>query len=440
MLSLFASLLVLVALALCPFWKRDRHFLPLYLWAIYCGLGNVRVFGVAPLSLRWPMGMAFGALGLWWLWRSERRTVDSMVLLGGLFIAWALASAVYSELPQYSFLRAVALIPMYAGAFLGVRALLQEPGGIDRVVLCLVVMIGFQVVLNMAAYGAGSASSFGGRFQGVDKATGTAHHLAYALPFFALLIPWTAGWKRAALWCGAALCCYLLLITRSRTGLAGGLLVAPVAYLMLIRGKRGRQLIAPILTAGVVGAACWILLATDDVRAFLRIESVEATFDTRAGRWERIVAALWDSPWIGHGLGTVRYFAVTGSMTWTLEAGRASQVHTHNEYLSLLYDVGVVPTALFAAFIISVGVRGFACLRAAPSPMSAVLIACFLSWVIDALDTMTHDGLMTIGNPSATWFWIKSLLLYYGYQRAVALSHQYDLVALPPGHRAPIGA
>ncbi|MGC6486531.1 MAG: O-antigen ligase family protein [Planctomycetota bacterium] len=414
MFSLYVVLVILAALAACPYWRRHRPFLPLHLWAIYCGLGSASVLGVSPLRFRWVAGCAFGALGLWWLWRARRRTVDSMVALPLLLIAWALASTVYSELPDYSLLRAIALVPMYVGVFLGVRSLLWEPDGVARVTRCLLVMIGVQVALAIGAYALIPGSTFGGRFQGVHRATGTAHQLAYAVPFTLLLASRACGWRRAAWMTLTAGALYLLVLTRSRTGLLGGVLVTPVAYLVFLRGLRGARLAGALALCAVLAAGVWAALANDATLEFFRISSAEELLRTRTGRWERILTELWDSPWIGHGYGTVRYFAVGGAMTWTLEAGRSAQVHTHNEFLSLLYDLGVVPTLMLASFLAVVGWRGAALLSGPTRANQPLLIACFLSWIVDALDTITHDGLLTIGNPAATWFWIKSLLLFYG--------------------------
>jgi O-antigen ligase len=349
-----------------------------------------------------------------------------MVALPALLIAWALASGVYSELPNYSLLRAVALIPMYLGVFLGVRSLLHEDGGIERVARCLIAMIGVQVALAIGAYLFSAGSTFGGRFQGIHRATGTAHQLAYALPFVLLMVSRSFGWRRAAGMGVTALMVYLLLITRSRAGILGGVLITPLAYFVYCKRLKGARLCWAMAGTTLLGAILWTLLATDQTLEFLRITSGEEMVQTRVGRWDLILNELWDSPWIGHGYGTVRYFAVGGAMTWTLEAGKAAQVNTHNEYLSLWYDLGLVPMATLALFVATIGWRGATTLRAPNSPWNALLVACTLSWLVDALDMITHDGLLTIGNPASTWFWIKSLLIYYG---TATWSLQHDLAA-----------
>lgn len=424
MFSVFTLLVIAAALWLCPFWRRERHYLPLYLWAVYCGLGPATVLGVNPLRFRWALGCAFGAMGLWWLWRSPKRTVDSMVALPAMLIAWAFASVVYSELPDYSLLRAVALIPMYLGVFLGVRCLLHEEGGLERVARCLIVMIGVQVALAAGAYLLDEGSTFGGRFQGVYRATGTAHQLAYALPFVLLLAGRSLGWMRATAIAMAIGIVYLLLLTRSRLGILGGVIVTPIAYLVFLKRIYGIRLLWALARVLILGTALWVGLAGQGTIEFLRITSTEQALDTRVGRWADILGALWDSPWIGHGYGTVRYFAENSAMTWTLQAGQEGQVNTHNEFLSLYYDLGIVPTVMLASFLATIATRGYAHLCALAPHRGALLLACLLSWLVDALDTITHDGLFTIGNPYATWFWIKSLLIYYWVSEPAAIRAQ----------------
>jgi len=156
----------------------------------------------------------------------------------------------------------------------------------------------------------------------------------------------------------------------------------------------------------------WLGLATDETREFLRLDS-----DTRGDRWEVIFDRAMESPVVGHGLGTVRYITDGQMVTWSLGSGRVGQMHSHNEYLALFYDAGALPPLLLLCFVIAVGFAGVRMFGHAPSGTRNMLAAVFLAWFMGAVDTISHDGMMSIGRPDGSWFWIESLAIYYGVTR-----------------------
>lgn len=427
MLPPLIALITLAGLSIGPFWRKHRDHLPLFLWAVYCGLGPVEVLGVQPLRYRWVMAFVIGAFGCWWFSRSRPRTLDSMTVTPLLFIAWAFTSVIYSDIPKYSFARAGALVPMYAAVFLGVRALLKRPQGIERVARCLLTMMGVSLALSIAYWisnedivgtTAQQMASKSYRFQGHLKATGIAHAIAAATPFLVLLLTKTRGWRSGALLAATALSLYLLLLTRSRGGLISCAAVIPICYFAIFRELRTARTVVYTLIVAILGTIAWQAFGTEDTAAFLRLGDAASMLRTRVeGRWDIIWDGAMQNPLIGNGYGAVRFVSQTGATSWDLGSTRENQIMTHNEYLSLFYDLGVVPTLAFLGFMATIAARGLRSLRWPPSPLRSLLIATFMSWFVDALDTISHDGLMTIGNPVATWFWIKSLMIYYGYDR-----------------------
>ena len=433
MLSILLALIVAATLASGPFWRRDKEHLPLHFWAIYCGFGPATAFGVEPLAYRWVMGLAIGGVGVWWYVRRHPWTIDTMMAMPLLMIAWALSSSIYSDLPEYSIARAVALLPMYATAFLGVRTLLRQDRGVENVANSLLTLVWMSLAVSIAYWitgidNVGTSQEYRAsddyRFHGHWKATGMAHLLASALPFLCLPLTRSAGWRRYALLAFSAFIIYLLLITRSRAGLLGAVAVLPIGYFAILRGMQIVRITVSTLTAALAAIILWQAFATEKAYRFLRIEDATSMLSSRVdGRWDIIWRGALESPWVGHGYGTVRYVNQSGAKSWHLSASTADHVHTHNEYLSLFYDLGVVPALAFAAFMAVIAVRGVKLLRYPASRIRNLLVATFLSWFITAVDTVTHDGLMTIGNPGSTWFWIKSLMIYYGYEQLRAAEH-----------------
>ena len=208
---------------------------------------------------------------------------------------------------------------------------------------------------------------------------------------------------------------YVLLATRSRLPIVAALLTTPAAIAAMFRHGRHRTI--PVAVAVGVAVVCAIAMVkpNPEARELLRIEDTDEVLRTRMeGRWDIMWDQAWEHPFMGWGYGMVRYAAEGTPDEWSLDMGREGQIMTHNEHLALFYDLGVGSVLLFWLYLGAVVWRGLRRLHSASNPLRDLLVAIWLSFCVDALNTVSHDGLMTIGNPGSTLFWIKGLLVYYG--------------------------
>lgn len=429
MLAYVALALVALALWRCPFWGAGKRvFLPLYLWALYCAVAPINLLGVTLLAYRWPLAILSGVVGLYWWSTSRNRPVDK-VTYGCLFvIALALVSTSWSRLPEYTLSRALALLPIFAFTILGVRSLLTRRGAVEAVGICVIlahaipVALAFSSSMEQEVYIETEISSGASRFQGYSKATGTAHSIVSVFPFLFWFVKHSKATNKLINLGAFGYLTYLLLATRTRASLATALLLIPTSWSTIVsQRKAGGTALAAILFLASLGVG--LQFVPDEViQGVARTKSAEDLVRTRKeGRWDMIWEQSMESPILGHGLGTVRFYRsplANFDFSAADESRRALQTHTHNEYLSLFYDLGFLPPLLFLAFGWAAVRAGMRWIHKPGSRLRDFQVAVFLSTIADLINTVSHDGLMTVGNPGSTFFWIKCMMFMASYPQA----------------------
>jgi O-antigen ligase len=417
LISYLATALTLVAL--CGNWFRGMRppFRLLYVWSLYCALAYVRPFGFSLLAYRWPMAVAFALVGLYWFARSRRPVLDRQAVFALLLIGQALLSSIYSRVPDYSLYRATALLLIFAFAFLGVRNLIGNEADLLAIFRCITVGSGMTMILLVASalIGGIHLSTDAYRFGGYLKATGVAQAICAGFPLLIWLAQYPLTRYRWLMLLGSLFLVYMLLAARSRFGFVAFIATAPLALLAIRFRLRLPQVAAAAVALWIVGGVLWNVLPTESLRTLMRLGETEEMFKTRVeGRWDVIWERAWERPLSGWGYGTVRFAHLTGEIDWKLEDGRMDQIMAHNEHLGLFHDLGLFPLLLFWIYLAAVCVQAVRLLNLRACLVRDLLVALWISWLVDALNTMSHDGLFTIGNLSATLFWIKGVAVTVG--------------------------
>lgn len=198
---------------------------------------------------------------------------------------------------------------------------------------------------------------------------------------------------------GAVLCAGALLLSQSRGG-ALATLIGVIVFLVSHRKPGGRQSRAPLIVVGIV-----LVLAVVSSAAGLidRVISISNP-DGRAAIYPRIIEAIGDRPWLGHGLGSFRdvFRAYVPQNAAFLEWDLA-----HNSYLENLFELGIPAAALLYLALALVGgqiLRGLM-RRRRERALLAFVLGCFIIGAVHSL----FDFSLQMPGLAAVFAWILGL-------------------------------
>jgi O-antigen ligase len=276
------------------------------------------------------------------VWRALSRNPFILAL-----VAFGLASVLWSTAPMISAQRSVSLVATTAlGAYLGTRNPLS--GLLDL----LAWILGFTVVLSVGlAIGApelGVQSTSQGvvGWRGIFTHKNTLGAVA-TLGALVFMLKWKGGGRHRWI-TGAclALSAVAVVMSRAVTALvvtASCLLLLPLLGSLRLRPGVRIRLMFAVLFAGAA-AAMWLLAYSEVVFGALGRGS---TLTGRTTMWPVILDVASDRLWLGHGYAAFWLgwegpsAAVWQSLGWLTP-------HSHNGYLDLMLELGVVGVTIFA--------------------------------------------------------------------------------------------
>jgi len=223
---------------------------------------------------------------------------------------------------------------------------------------CQVIRIFEPLYLHMSTgyWGSTAHSIVGGTLSTLKRLSGAPHdvvnpnQLAWVIvsmvPFVFYLL-WKAGLSGKILaLLAAAPFLYCLLLTGSRSGLLS--LIFVVLAMVYFSRSRVRNLVVVAVIAFPVALYSFGVLGSDMQTRYLSLvdDSVDGagTVQGRINGWFRTFDTISNNPLFGNGLGT------SGETNFHIIGG--SQI-THNLYIEIIQEVGLVGFALFILFIIA---------------------------------------------------------------------------------------
>jgi hypothetical protein len=141
---------------------------------------------------------------------------------------------------------------------------------------------------------------------------------------------------------GAVICLAAILFTQSRAGTVAAIL-ALVTVVVIAAGNRRTRTPWILGVMAAVALFAWSFLSADVRRRLMATEGDEIRFDL----YDRILTAIGERPWTGHGLGAFE----DGMRPYlSLALGQLEWDFAHNTYLETVYELGVPGAlALYAA-------------------------------------------------------------------------------------------
>lgn len=164
-----------------------------------------------------------------------------------------------------------------------------------------------------------------------------AAYFAFLGVFLALVAPsMDQHWQRAVVWLASGLCGYAVLYSYSR-----GAWVAVAIALVIVAALRHRWL-AIVIAIAVLASPLWLPASVKDRFNMTTDESgeLEKSAASRRDFAQFAIAGFPESPIIGHGVGSFRLLS-------------PREMDTHNLYLRMLYEGGILGELLLAAIWLS---------------------------------------------------------------------------------------
>lgn len=283
-----------------------------------------------------------------------------------------LASVLWSDSPDTSFRRAIALMLTTSFAFY-----IATSFSLRRFLTLLLYAIAIYIALGILAVGIprqgitpdGSYVGSWRGFTGIKNEFGRILAIAVAL-FVVLRVADTPFWRRVWL-PGCFVSLALLILSKSKTSLVVAFAAILGALLMrfLFQPRIGKLRTGPDIRAIVAVAA----IALGLISVFVLLPAVaealgrDITLSGRTKLWAWAISLNKDTPWLGHGYRTFwidantryffEYFYWNASLDGSKSSTYAGPANGHNGYLDVWLEMGYLGLSALLIFMMSVILR-----------------------------------------------------------------------------------
>jgi O-antigen ligase len=317
--------------------------------------------GVATLAKPAGLVLAFS----WLLLQVQRRDAaflprdqPLLAMVGTAFIVWAAGSVLWATDVAEVVVSLTRLVQV-AVLFLIVHSAVRSTR--DLLVLGWAYLVGalFTAVYSMATGGYGD----GGRLAGIFDSNFFAAQLVAAMAIGFFMVAAMQRWSvRILLFAMLATYAVAFALTQSRGGLAA--LGVGLLALVVYAGRWRPQAVVVALLAVGLGIAYYGSFAADDVRERFTNLSAEGS-SGRVDEWQIAAEIIRDRPLTGVGMGNFTVVEPSYALNRDVNLLRPEyalelQLETHNTYLELASELGLIGVVLFAALV---GMSLFTALR-----------------------------------------------------------------------------
>ena len=299
------------------------------------------------VGLNWQNGpkfifyLSFLALGMINIKRIAPLLIDPAMFCGVLYLGLALLSVTVSEAPLVTVVAVIIVVSYVMFACIIVQSLSIREVMLMVVwtlaIYCLISLLAAPLVPGVAfpqEIGFGESESDLVRFQGLAGHPNQMGAIGMVYMLFLIGSIWL-GYLRRLVWVPMFLLGLgIIIATQSRTSF----FALVIACIIQIR----RRILIPMVIV-IVMLALFIYLSGETTAIFALIGrdgSVEEA-ESMSGRtelWQFTWSLIVDRPWLGYGFASFEAYAQT---VWTGDAW-AAIVAPHNNYLSLLYNSGII--------------------------------------------------------------------------------------------------
>lgn len=212
-------------------------------------------------------------------------------------------------------------------------------------------------------------------------------------------------------WGGFILSIILVLGSTSKSALI--ILLTILILLPFYKALRWNYTLAvPFFIAAILVGAGVAMLLVDTAESILAAFGRDFTLTGRTDLWSAVLEKIGERPWLGYGYGGF-WLGLNGNSIDVWHIVRWEPPHSHNGFLDLWLDLGLLGLSIFAFSFIAVCLRSIAWLRQEPTSVGLFPIA-YLTFLF--LANLTESSLLR-----HNFLWI----LYVSISLSTYKSHDY---------------
>jgi O-antigen ligase len=312
-----------------------------------------------------------------------------------LLIAWCVVSTLWSIDAHVTIRRSAALVgTVMLGTYMGIRFDMRTMLRLMSYVTAIVLLGSIVVAVALPSAGL----DFEGRLRGVTAhKNGISGYASIAfLMLVAQLIDMNYRSRLAAIGDGLLVCLCVVCMVWSESAAALPVLVLALPSLPITRILRtaDKSVVAliPMMIGVAVGILALAVYFSDSIAGMLGKDS---DMSGRTRVWAYAIKMIFEHPWLGYGYSTFwEGFSSPGGVFWSLSG--LGIPHSHNGYIQLALDTGIVGVVLFLTALISVVFKLAWLIRYGNDSL--------VGWAVAFL------GMFLVGNLAETRLWIGNEL------------------------------
>jgi exopolysaccharide production protein ExoQ len=285
--------------------------------------------------------------GVFWFIGIHWRTV----IQGAIKIKWiillvliAIASTAWSEDPYFTFRRSIVLLATTAfGVYFGSRFTVPQQLRLLAWTLSLVVLSSFAIAILLPRYGVDHYMHPGDWQGAFTQKNMLARVMVLAFLVFYFARPSMGRWVR---WISIAGAFALLVLSRSVTGaLVFGTIMATLPLYRLLR-SRVTFAIPAVIALSVTVVGC-ILIVHSSLQDIFQLVNRNPQLTGRTALWDAVAIAIMKRPFLGYGFNAF-WQGMAGESASVLLTVQWIPLHSHNGFLDLMLDLGILGFVTFA--------------------------------------------------------------------------------------------
>lgn len=323
----------------------------------------------AELAVELPLyGLAFIFVVMHWKGFLEAALSVKWILALTLL---AVASSAWSQVPLFTLRRSVILVATTAfGIYFGSRFDIDEQLRLLAYAFVIVIVTSFIFAIFLPQYGIDD-SLHNGAWQGVfAHKNSLGRVIALATIVFLFLQNRRTRWIK---WIGVAVCLALLVLSRSATSVVVlAVVIGTLPLFSLLRKQY--SFVVPLLAMGglilVLGIQPEKIVADQVLQLLHRNPGLTG----RIRLWTAVLLAISKRPWLGYGFEGF-WLGMSGASQAIVERLHWIPPHSHNGYLDITLEIGIVGFCVFAIGYVGLWRRAIRFLRADSGPAPVWLCA-----------------------------------------------------------------